>query len=100
MNTFLKIIAYFCIATTPFQIFIVLWGLKAVITSDYGVLSLTNIEFITNYFTLLLPLVEWFYSWFWNVWLDFIFSLSLVLSQSFKAIVSTWVGFWILKKIN
>ncbi|MDB4043272.1 hypothetical protein N9507_03460 [Gammaproteobacteria bacterium] len=100
MNTFLKIIAYFCIATTPFQILIVLWGLKVVITSDYGVLSLTNIEFITNYFTLLLPLLEWFYSWFWNVWLDFIFSLSLVLSQSFKAIVSTWVGFWILKKIN
>ena len=28
MNTFLKIIAYFCIGTTPIQILIVLWGIQ------------------------------------------------------------------------
>jgi len=100
MNTFLKIIAYFCIATTPIQILVVLWGIQVVLSSDYGILSLSNIEFIKNYLTLVLPLVEWFYSWFWNAWLDFVFSLSLILSQTFKAIVSTWLGFWILKKIN
>ncbi len=100
MNTFLKIIAYFCIATTPIQILVVLWGIQVVLSSDYGILSLSNIEFIKNYLTLVLPLVEWFYSWFWNAWLDFAFSLPLILSQTFKAIVSTWLGFWILKKIN
>jgi len=97
---FLKIIAYFCIATTPIQIIVVLWGIKVVLSSDYEVLTLSNIEFIKNYFTLLLPIVDWFYSWLWNVWLNFIFSLPLIISQTFKAIVSTWLGFWLLKKIN
>ena len=100
MNTFLKIIAYFCIATTPIQIIVVLWGIKVVLSSNYEVLTLSNIEFIKNYFTLLLPIVDWFYSWLWNVWLNFIFSLPLIISQTFKAIVSTWLGFWLLKKIN
>tara|TARA_B100000953_G_scaffold44120_1_gene33835 strand:+ start:691 stop:993 length:303 start_codon:yes stop_codon:yes gene_type:complete len=100
MKTFFKIIAYFCIATTPIQVLVVLWGIQVVLSSDYGILSLSHIEFIKNYLTLLLPIVEWFYSWFWNVWLDFIFSLPLILSQTFKAIVSTWLGFWILRKIN
>ena len=100
MNTFLKIIAYFCIATTPIQIFVVLWGIQVVLSSDYEVLTLSNIEFIKHYFTLLLPIVDWFYSWLWNAWLNFVFSLPLILSQTFKAIISTWLGFWLLKKIN
>ena len=100
MNMFLKIIAYFCIATTPIQILVVIWGIQIVLSSDYEILSLSNIEFIKNYLALVLPLVEWFYSWFWNAWLDFVLSLPLILSQTFKAIVSTWLGFWILKKLN
>ena len=100
MNTFLKIIAYFCIATTPIQVIVVLWGIQVVLSSDYEVLTLSNIEFIKNHFTLLLPIVDWFYSWFWNAWLNFVFSLPLILSQTFKAIFSTWLGFWLLKKIN
>jgi len=100
MKVFLKIIAYFSIATTPIQILIVLWGIQVVLTSDYGVMSLSQIEFINNYLGFLLPIVEWLYSWFWNVWLDFIFSLPLIIAQTFKAIVSTWLGFWILKKLK
>ena len=100
MNTLLKIIAYFCIGTTPIQIIVVLWGIQVVISSDYEIFSLSNIEFIKNYLTLVIPIVDWFYSWFWNAWLDFVFSLPLILSQTLKAIFSTWLGFWILKKIN
>ena len=100
MNTFLKIIAYFCIATTPIQVIVVLWGIQVVLSSDYEVLTLSNIEFIKNHFTLLLPIVDWFYSWFWNAWLNLVFSLPLILSQTFKAIFSTWLGLWILKKIK
>jgi hypothetical protein len=100
MNTLLKIIAYFCIGTTPIQIIVVLWGIQVVISSDYGIFSLSNIEFIKNYLSLVIPIVDWFYSWFWNAWLDFVFSLPLILSQTLKAIFSTWLGFWILKKIN
>ena len=100
MKVPLKIIAYFCIATTPIQILIVLWGIQVVLTSDYGVISLSQIEFIKNYLGFLFPIVEWFYSWFWNAWLDFIFSLPLIIAQTFKAIASTWLGFWILKKLK
>ena len=100
MNTFLKIIAYFCIATTPIQVIVVLWGIQVVLSSDYEVLTLSNIEFIKNHFTLLLPIVDWFYSWFWNAWLNLVFSLPLILSQTFKAIFSIWLGLWILKKIK
>ena len=100
MKKFLKIIAYLFIATTPIQALVVLWGIQVVLTSDYGVITLTQIEFINNYLTILLPIVEWLYLWFWNTWLDFIFSLPLIIAQSLKAIVSTWLGFWILKKIN
>ena len=96
----LKIIAYFCIATTPIQILVVIWGIQVVITSNYGVISLSQIEFINNHLTFLLPIVEWFYSWFWNAWLDFVFSLPLIIAQTFKAIVSTWLGLWILKKLK
>ena len=100
MKTFLKIIAYFCIGTTPFQIFVVLWGIQIVFLTEYSLFSLSNIEFIVNYLIILIPIVDWFYSWFWNFWLDFIFSLPLILSQTFKAVVSSWLGFWLLKKIN
>ena len=93
----LKIIAYFCIATTPIQILVVIWGIQVVLTSNYGVISLSQIEFINNHLTFLLRIVEWFYSWFWNAWLDFVFSLPLIIAQPFKAIVSTWLGLWILK---
>jgi hypothetical protein len=71
-----------------------------VLTSNYEVISLSQIEFINNHLTFLLPIVEWFYSWFWNAWLDFVFSLPLIIAQTFKAIVSTWLGLWILKKLK
>ena len=59
MKISLRIIAYFCIATTPIQILIVLWGILVVLTSDYGFMSLSQIEFINNYLTFLLPLQFW-----------------------------------------
>ena len=96
----LKIIAYFCIATTPIQILVVLWGIQVVLTSNYEVISLSQIEFINTHLTFLLPIVEWFYSWFWNAWLDFVFSLPLIIVQTFKSIVSTWLGLWLLKKLK
>ena len=54
----LKIIAYFCIPPTPIQILVVIWGIQVVLTSNYGVISLSQIEFINNHLTFLLPIVE------------------------------------------
>ena len=100
VKVFLKVFAYFCIGTTPIQIGLVLWGLWIVTSSDYGIITLSQIEFIRHFFIIFLPIVDWLYSWLWNPFLDFIFSLPLIIAQTFKAIVSTWLGFWILRKIS
>ena len=96
----LRVFAYICIWTTPLQIAIVLWGLGIVALTDYSILSLTNIEFIRNYVGLFLPIFEWLYTWFWNAFLDWLFSLPIILHQTLKSIFTTWLGFWILKNIN
>lgn len=95
--TFLRMFAYICIWTTPFQIALVVWGVGIVAVTDYSILSLSNIEFITNYLGFLLPIVEWAYAWFWIAFLDWVLSLPIILHQAVKAIVSTWLGLSILK---
>jgi hypothetical protein len=45
-------------------------------------------------------LIDWLYSWFWNPAIDFILSIPMVIHVTIKAIGSTWLGFWILKKLN
>ena len=96
----LRIIAYVCIWTTPLQLAIVLWGLGIVILTEYSILSLTNIEFIRNYARFFIPIVEWLYTWFWNAFLDWLFSLPIIIHQTLKAIFTTWLGFWILKRFR
>ena len=46
------------------------------------------------------PVIEWLYTWFWNTLLDWIFSLPMILHQTLKALVSTWLGFFILRNIK
>ena len=97
MIPFLRVFAYICIWTIPFQIALVLWGIGIVAVTDYSIFSLSNIEFIRNYLGFLLPIIEWAYTWFWIASLDWVFSLPVILHQTVKAIVTTWLGLWILK---
>jgi len=100
MIKLLKGFAYLCIWSTPFQIAFIIWGLWIVSTSNYTVISLTNFEFFKNYLTFILAIFNWLYGWFWNSLIDFVLSLPMVIHQSIKAIFSTWLGLWILKKLN
>ena len=77
-----------------------MWGIGIVAVTDYSILSLSNIEFIRNYLGFLLFIIEWAYTWFWNAFLDWVFSLPMVLHTTLKATLSTWLGLWILKNIN
>ena len=81
MISLLKVFAYICIWTTPFQIALILWGIGIVTVTDYSILSLSNIEFFKNYLGFLLPIIEWLYTWFWNALLDWVFSLPMILHQ-------------------
>ena len=100
MITFLRIFAYICIWTTPFQVGFVLWGIGIVALTDYTVLSLSNIEFIRNYVSFFIPLVDWLYTWFWNTLLDWLFSLPIILHGTLKSVFTTLLGLWILKYIK
>tara|TARA_X000001036_G_scaffold93559_1_gene86212 strand:+ start:694 stop:996 length:303 start_codon:yes stop_codon:yes gene_type:complete len=100
MIKLIKGFAYLCIWSTPFQIAFIMWGLWIVSTSNYTVISLTNFEFFKNYLTFILAIFNWLYGWFWNLLIDFVLSLPMVIHQSIKAIFSTWLGLWILKKLN
>ena len=66
-----------------------LWSVFIVITMDCGGFSLTDKAFFVDY----LPI-------FVASYLDFIFSLALIFSQVFKALIRIWLGFWILRKIK
>ena len=98
--SFLRVVAYICIWTTPFQVLFILWGIGIVTVTDYGILSLSNIEFLRNYLGFFLPIIDWLYTWFWNAFLDWLLSLPMILHGTLKAIVSTWLGFWILRNIK
>ena len=98
MISSLRVFAHICIWTTPLQIALVLWGIGIIAVTDHSIISLSNIEFIRNYLGFLLPFIEWAYAWFWIAFLDWVFSLPMILHQTVKAIVSTWLGYWILKR--
>jgi hypothetical protein len=100
MIKLLKGFAYLCIWSTPFQIAFIIWGLWIVSTSNYTVISLTNFEFFKNYLIFFMVIIDWLYSWFWNPAIDFLLSIPMVIHQTIKAITSTWLGLWILKKLN
>ena len=97
MLSFLRVFAYICIWTTPFQVALILWGIGIVVVTDYSIFSLSNIEFIRNYLGFLHPIIESAYTWVWIAFLDWVFSLPIILHQTLKALFSTWLGFWILK---
>ena len=100
MFSFLRVFAYICIWTTPLQLAFVLWGIGIVSMTDQSVLSLSNIKFLENYFSLFIPIINWLYTWFWNAFLDWLLSLPMIIHGTFKAMFSTLLGFWILKKIR
>ena len=58
MISFLRVFAYICIWTTPFQVAFVLWGIGIVAVTDYSILSLSNIKFFRNYLGFLLFLLS------------------------------------------
>ena len=100
MKPFLTIFAYFCIWTTPFQVAIVIWGILIVATTDYGILSLTGIEFFTHYLQFFMVIIDWLYTWFWNPYLDFVIAIPIIFTTAIKAVFSTWLGFCILGRMK
>lgn len=100
MSSIFKAIALICIWSTPIQIYIFLWGIWVIVETNDNFYSLTTLKFIELKLSFFIGLINWLYTWFWTPYLDFILSLPLLLHQSIKAIISTFIGFWILKKLD
>jgi|ETNmetMinimDraft_9_1059917.scaffolds.fasta_scaffold12242_3 hypothetical protein len=101
MTVFLRVLAHISIWTTPFQIVFCLWALGVVLSSDATVLSLSNDIFFSDHLPFLYLLIKPFtYIVLPDALANFIWSLPTVIHQLFKAVVSTWLGLWILKKLN
>ena len=101
MTSFLRVFAYICIWTTPFQIGIVLWALGIVFTGEATLLSLSNDIFLGEYLPFLHSLLKPFtYFVLPEMFAEFVWSLPVILHQFSKAVLSTWLGLWILKQLR
>lgn len=97
MRTFLLGFAYFLVFTTPIQVIFLIWVLWVIAATDFTFSSLTGLIFWEEYLTLLLFFKQWLYTWFWNDFLNFIFGLPIIIMISFKLIVNTILGIWLLR---
>lgn len=85
--------AWLLIYTTPLQVAFLGWIIRDLVTTDYTVLTLTGDIFFTEHLKFF---HDWLYSWFWNDFLEFIWSLPIVIISGLKFVFNTWLGFWLL----
>ena len=93
--------AYFLIYTTPIQLFFCFWVYSFLFSDEYSLFSFSTSEFLD--LTFLKPIKTWIYSWFWNDFLDLVWSLPAAIMVTLKLIINIWLGFWLLpiaKRLN
>ena len=89
--------AYLCIYTTPIQVGFIIWQLFIIFTTDYTFLDMSTKEFLVDNLKFL---HDWIYSWFWNAYLDFWWQFPAFIMLTLKTILSTWLGFYLVKKFK
>ena len=88
---------YFCIYTTPIQLFLLGWILLYIFQTPYGFLDLSSKIFLKQNLELF---HDWIYSWFSNAYLDFWWQFPAFIMLTLKTILSTWLGFYLVKKFK
>ena len=86
--------AYFLVFTTPIQIVFCLWTYSFLFSPEYSLMTFSTSDFLE--LTFLKPIKVWMYSWFWNNFLNFVWSLPASIMVTVKLIVNTWLGLWLL----
>ena len=86
--------AYFLVFTTPIQIAFCLWTYSFLFSPEYSLMTFSTSDFLE--LTFLKPIKVWMYSWFWNNFLNFVWSLPASIMVTVKLIVNTWLGLWLL----
>ncbi len=88
---------YFCIYTTPIQLFLLGWILLYIFQTPYGFLDLSSKIFVKQNLEFF---YDWIYSWFWNAYLDFWWQFPAFIMLTLKTVLSTWLGFYLVKKFK
>ncbi|MEC7830304.1 MAG: hypothetical protein VX812_00905 [Pseudomonadota bacterium] len=95
MKKFLLGIAYLCIYTTPIQLGFFVWIIWIITSTDYTLLSLSTDQFLTENLLILKEFV-FKYLWLLKPIYQFFWQFPAFIMISIKAIISTWLGFWLL----
>ena len=99
MNKFLLCFAYFCIYTTPIQLGFLFWIAWIIFSTDYIILSLSTDDFLTDNLFIIRELVLK-YLWPLKPIYQFIWQIPAIIWIAIKIIISTWLGFYILKIVK
>ena len=99
MNKFLLGFAYLCIYTTPIQLGFLFWIAWIIFSTDYSILSLSTDKFLTENLFIIKELV-FKYLWPLKPIYQFIWQIPAIIWISIKIIISTWLGFYLLKIVK
>ncbi len=88
---------YFCIYTTPIQLFLLGWILLYIFQTPYGFLDLSSKIFLKQNLEFF---HDWIYSWFWNAYLYFWWQFPAFIMLTLKTALSTWLGFYLVRKFK
>ena len=91
------VFAYLCIYTTPIQLGFITWQIFIITSSEYSILSMSTKDFLVDNIRFL---HDWIYSWFWNVFLVFLYQFPALIVSSLKAIINYYLGYWLLRKLK
>ncbi len=94
---FLKFFGYCLIVGGSIELLVLFWILVYVAISDWSLWRLSFDAFWREQLSAIYFIKEWFYTWFWNDLLNFIFVfLPAVVFISVRTTITTVLGFWAL----
>ena len=93
----LRFIAYFFLVISTIETVFIVWVVGYALSSDWTLWSLSFNDFWKEQLSAIYFIKEWFYTWFWNDFLDLLFVfLPAVVFLGIRTTFSTVLGFWAL----
>ena len=93
----LRFIAYFFLVISTIETVFIVWVVGYALSSDWTLWSLSFNDFWKEPLSAIYFIKEWFYTWFWNDFLDLLFVfLPAVVFLGIRTTFTTVLGFWAL----
>ena len=93
----LRFIAYFFLVISTIETVFIVWVVCYALSSDWTLWSLSFNDFWKEQLSAIYFIKEWFYTWFWNDFLDLLFVfLPAVVFLGIRTTFTTVLGFWAL----